>query len=81
MGGLKQLGKSCKQCEKLANPDNFPKGVRVKIKGVYDCENCEVMEYQPIPENENVVELYNLLPQKIKKEIDEKGKLLYEKKK
>lgn len=62
-GGLRQLGKSCEQCEKLADPDNFPKGVAVKIPGVYDCENCIVMEYQPIPENQNVIDLYNALPQ------------------
>jgi len=62
LGGLRKFAKSCEQCEKLANPDNFPKGVRVRIEGVYDCENCEVFKSQPMPENENVVELYNALP-------------------
>jgi len=62
-GGLRRLQKDCKKCEKLGDPDNYPKGVKVRIAGVYDCENCEVMEYQPIVENQNVVELYDALPQ------------------
>ena len=54
--------KNCKLCARLANPANYPKGARVRIAGVYDCDNCPVMEAQPIPENENIIELYNALP-------------------
>lgn len=60
---MRKLGKDCKQCEKLADPDNYPRGAAVKIPGVYDCENCIVMEYQPTLENQNVIDLYNALPQ------------------
>lgn len=60
---MRKLGKDCKQCEKLADPDNYPKGTAVRIPGIYDCENCIVMEYQPTLENQNVVDLYNALPQ------------------
>lgn len=63
MGGLRRLKKNCEQCEKLANPDNYPKGARVRIVEAFDCENCEVMEYQPIEENQNIVDLYDALPQ------------------
>lgn len=61
-GGLRKLGKDCEQCEKLADPDSYAKGSAVKIPGVYDCENCIVMKYQPSAENQNVVDLYNALP-------------------
>jgi len=54
--------KNCKLCAKLANPANYPKGAKVRIAGVYDCDNCPVMKAQPIFENENIVELYNALP-------------------
>jgi hypothetical protein len=57
-----KLEKNCALCAKLANPANYPKGARVKIAGVYDCDNCPVMKAQPIPENENIIELYNALP-------------------
>jgi len=55
--------KNCKDCKKLANPDSFQKGVRVRIAGVMDCENCEVTKSQPIESNENIIELYNALPE------------------
>lgn len=54
--------KNCKLCAKLANPANYPKGAKVHIAGVYDCDNCPVMKAQPILENENIIELYNALP-------------------
>jgi len=54
--------KNCKLCAKLANPANYPKGAKVHIAGVYDCDNCPVMKAQPIFENENIIELYNALP-------------------
>ena len=54
--------KNCKLCAKLANPANYPKGAKVRIAGVYDCDNCPVMKAQPIFENENIIELYNALP-------------------
>lgn len=55
-------GLTCEQCEKLGSQDSFAKGSKVKIKGVYDCENCEIFKSQPIWENENILELYNALP-------------------
>jgi len=54
--------KNCKLCARLANPANYPKGTKVHIAGVYDCDNCPVMKAQPISENENIIELYNALP-------------------
>lgn len=54
--------KNCKLCAKLADPANYPKGAKVRIAGVYDCDNCPVMKAQPIFENENIIELYNALP-------------------
>lgn len=54
--------KNCKLCARLANPANYPKGAKVHIAGVYDCDSCPVMKAQPIPENENIIELYNALP-------------------
>ena len=63
MGGQRRLKKNCEDCEKLANPDNYPKGARVRIAEAFDCENCEVMEHQPIEENQNVLDLYDALPQ------------------
>jgi len=54
--------KNCKLCAKLADPANYPKGAKVHIAGVYDCDNCPVMKALPIPENENIIELYNALP-------------------
>lgn len=59
----KSVKKNCEDCEKLDNPDSFAKGVRAKIAGVFDCENCVVTEHLPIQENENIVILYNSLPQ------------------
>lgn len=61
--GAKRVKKTCEQCEKLANSVNFPKGVRARIAGVYECDTCEVTKHQPLPENENIVTLYNALPQ------------------
>lgn len=57
-----KTGKSCDLCAKLANPANYPKGAKVRIAGVYDCENCPVMKARPIERNENIIELYNALP-------------------
>ena len=63
LGGLRKLVRDCDRCEQLANPENYPKGVRVRIAEAFDCDNCEVTKYQPIVENENILELYNALPQ------------------
>lgn len=63
MGGLRRLQKDCKKCEKLGNPDNYPKGVKVRIAGIFDCKNCEVTKHQPTEENQNIIELYDALPQ------------------
>ncbi len=54
--------KNCKLCAKLADPANYPKGAKVRIEGVYNCDTCPVMATQPIFENENIIELYNALP-------------------
>lgn len=56
----KGVKKDCETCKKLSDPKQFKKGA--KVRHVMDCENCEVFLSQPIPENENVVELYNALP-------------------
>jgi len=62
-GGLVKLSRTCEECEKLGNKENLPKGARARFSGVYDCENCEIWEYVPLPENEVVLELYDLLPE------------------
>ena len=62
MGGLKRFARSCEDCKRLGNPDNFVKGSRVKIFEALDCEHCEVRKYQPIAENEDIMELYDILP-------------------
>ena len=58
--GVKGLGKSCEQCRSLLDLSGFEKGARVRV--VLDCENCPVMKARPLPENENIVILYNALP-------------------
>lgn len=55
-------GKKCEDCEKLSKLENFARGVKARIAGVYDCDNCEVTKSQPIWENENIIELYATLP-------------------
>lgn len=61
-GGLRKSKKNCDDCKRLRNPDNFAKGSAVKIFEAFDCDNCEVKKAQPIPENENILDLYNSLP-------------------
>jgi len=56
--------KDCKQCEKLANPNAYAKGSRVRIAGVFDCKNCEKIKSKPISDNRNVLDLYNALPRR-----------------
>lgn len=56
--------RDCKQCEKLANPKAYAKGSRVRIAGVFDCKNCEKTKARPIPDNRNVIDLYNALPRR-----------------
>lgn len=63
MGGHRRLVRDCEKCERLANPENYPKGAQVKIVEAFDCNTCEVTKYQPTLENENILELYNSLPQ------------------
>lgn len=58
----KSSKKDCKLCARLRNPDNFPKGAKVRISEAFDCANCPVTKGQPIPDNENVLEFYNALP-------------------
>ena len=58
--GVKGLGKSCEQCRSLLDPSGFEKGARVKV--VLDCENCPVSKARPLPENENIIILYEALP-------------------
>lgn len=52
--------KNCEKCKELTKIDSFPAGVNVRI--VLDCENCEVLKSQPIPENEIIFDLYSALP-------------------
>ena len=61
--GAKKSRKDCKRCRQLQSPEAFEDGAQVRIAGVGDCKNCEVMKNQPIRENQNIVDLYNALPQ------------------
>jgi len=61
-GGLRKSKKNCDDCKRLRDPDSFAKGSTVKIFEAFDCDNCEVKKGQPIPENENILDLYNSLP-------------------
>jgi len=54
--------RSCKLCEQLSKQKSFKKGSRVRIAGVFDCENCPVWKAKPIKENEIIVFLYNQIP-------------------
>lgn len=60
--GARGSRKTCKQCRKLQDPKAFEDGAQVKIAGIGDCKNCEVMKNSPIGRNENIVALYNALP-------------------
>jgi len=60
--GAKANKKTCEDCKKLQDPKAFEQGAQVRIAGVGDCKNCEVMKNQPIARNENIVSLYNALP-------------------
>lgn len=53
--------RSCKKCERLASND-FAKGIKVKIKGIYDCDNCVVYQTRPSADNVVIVDLYSDLP-------------------
>jgi len=55
-------GRDCKECERLSTQANYAKGIKVKIKDVYDCENCVVWQSRPSANNVAVVDLYDLLP-------------------
>jgi len=58
----KENKRTCKDCERLADPKSYEAGARVRIAEVYDCENCEVTKTQPSLANYPVIELYNSLP-------------------
>ncbi len=60
--GAKRNRKDCKKCKQLQKARSFEKGSKVKIAGLGDCENCEVMKNSPIERNENIIALYNSLP-------------------
>jgi len=60
--GAKKNKKDCKICKQLQNPEAFEDGAQVRIAGIGDCKNCEVMKNQPIRENQNIVDLYNAMP-------------------
>lgn len=46
------------------SPTSFQKGAKVHIAEAFDCANCEVTLSQPIQDNENILDLYDSLPQK-----------------
>jgi hypothetical protein len=46
------------------SPTSFEKGAKVHVAEAFDCANCEVTLSQPIPDNENIIDLYDSLPQK-----------------
>jgi hypothetical protein len=58
----KKVVKTCKWCEQVSDPDSFEAGARVMIEGAGDCEHCEYWNARPLPENENVISLYESLP-------------------
>lgn len=60
--GAKKNRRDCKKCKQLQKAGSFEKGSKVKIAGLGDCENCEVMKNSPSERNENIVALYNALP-------------------
>lgn len=60
--GAKRNRKDCKKCRQLQKAGSFEKGSKVKIAGLGDCENCEVLKNGPSERNENIVSLYNALP-------------------
>lgn len=61
-GGLRKSKKNCDDCKRMRDPDSFAKGSAVKIFEAFDCDKCEVKKAQPIPDNENILDLYNSLP-------------------
>ena len=60
--GAKKNKKDCKRCKQLQKAGSFEKGSKVRIAGLGDCKECEVMKNNPIERNENIVALYNALP-------------------
>ncbi len=58
--------KTCKKCKQLLNADSFSKGIRQVLKPSFfkeqNCAKCEVTLRQPIPENENIIDIYNAIP-------------------
>jgi len=48
----------------FGSPTSFQKGAKVHVAEAFDCANCEVTLSQPIQDNENILELYQSLPQK-----------------
>jgi len=58
----KSSKKDCELCAKLGSSTSFSKGAKVRIAEAFDCANCPVVKGQPIPDNENIIELYNALP-------------------
>ena len=59
----KDKRRSCKVCQMFKSPESFIKGAKVRIAEAFDCANCEVTLSQPIPDNENIIDLYEALPQ------------------
>lgn len=60
----KEKKRSCETCEMFRSPTSFPKGAKVHIAEAFDCVNCEVTLSQPSQDNENILDLYDSLPQK-----------------
>ena len=60
--GAKKNKKDCVKCRRMQKASSFERGARVRIAGLGDCKNCEVMKNSPIDTNENIVALYNALP-------------------
>jgi len=51
----------CAECRKLLKQSAFPAGTQVRI--VLECETCPLAQTIPIPENEQILDLYQGLPQ------------------
>jgi len=58
----RKVVKTCEWCEQVNNPESFEAGAQAMIGDAGDCEHCEYWNARPIPENENVLFLYESLP-------------------
>lgn len=62
----KKNRKTCDKCKQFKDPKSFGAGITKVLKPGFfkeeDCSKCEVMKNRPIPENENIIDIYNAVP-------------------